>query len=188
MERMAGYGGSDDLYRFRRDDFDRLVEMGAFTDARVELLHGLLVAKEPQGPEHAALASRIHKKLLLALQDRADVRSHSPFAVSDDSEPEPDVAVVPRLYAVAVHPTEAWLLVEIARSSLARDRGMKADLYARAGVPEYWIVNLVDDCLEVRDQPANGVYRRLRTLGAGERVTLVAFPDVSFDVAELLAT
>lgn len=187
MERMdANWFGVGELKRFRRAEYDRLVDLGVFNDERIELLHGLLVAKEPQGPDHSSVASRLHRLLLLSLDERAEIRSHSPFGASDDSEPEPDVQVVPPRYTTAEHPTEAFLLVEIAKGSLRRDRGVKADLYASAGVPEYWVVNLPEQIVEVRYQPENGTYRRLETFRSGDSIRLVAFPDVEIAVADFL--
>lgn len=187
MERVdTNWFGANELKRFRRAEYDRLVDLGIFDDQRIELLHGLLVAKEPQGGDHASVARRIHRLLLLALDKRAEISSHSPFAASDDSEPEPDVAAFPRKYGTFDHPTEAFLLVEIAKGSLRRDRGVKADLYAAAGVPEYWVVSLTECIVEVRYEPENGTYRRLETLRPGDSIRLVSFPDVTIPVSDFL--
>lgn len=182
----ANWFGAGELKRFRRTEYDRLVDLGLFEDERIELLHGLLVAKEPQGPDHASAASRLHRLLLLALDQRAEIRSHSPFGASDDSEPEPDVQAVPPRYSSVDHPTEAFLLVEVSKASLGRDRGVKADLYAAAGVPEYWVVNLTERIVEVRREPENGTYRRLETFRVGDSIRLIAFPDVSISVGDFL--
>lgn len=187
MERVdTNWFGAGELKRFRRAEYDRLVELGLFEDERIELLHGLLVAKEPQGGDHASVASRLHRVLLLALDTRAEVRSHSPFGASDDSEPEPDVQVVSRRYTPSDHPTEAFLLVEVSKMSLRRDRGVKADLYASAGVPEYWVVSLVEQIVEVRYMPENGTYRSLETFRPGDAIRLIAFPDVEIAVSDFL--
>lgn len=177
---------TEQLRPLRRYEYDKMIELGMFTGESIELLHGFLVAREPQGPEHIDLTGRIHKRLLLALGERAVIWSHSGFAASDDSEPEPDVSVVPPGDYRRNKASTAYLLVEVSQTSLRKDRSLKADLYATAGIPEYWVVNLVDRVLEVRDRPINGAYSRLVTLRAGDRVTLVAFPDVSFDVSAIL--
>lgn len=176
----------NELRPLKRDEYDRMIELGMFTGESVELLHGLLVAREPQGPEHIDLTGDIHRLLVLALDQRAKVRSHSGLAASDDSEPEPDVSVVAPGDYRKKKATTALLVVEVSQTSLRKDRSVKADLYAKAGVPEYWVVNLVDRVLEVRDRPENGTYGRLVTLRPGSRVTLVAFPDVTFAVDEIL--
>lgn len=187
MERMdLSWLGPGELRRFTRGEFDRLVGLGMFADERIELLHGFLVAKEPQGPEHADVASRLHRIFLLALDTRVEVRSHSPLGLADDSEPEPDVAVVPKRYESKGHPSSAYLLVEVARNSLLRDRGVKAELYASAGVPEYWVVNLESREVEVRTEPANGTYASLRTYRRGDTIRLSRFPDVTIPVNDFL--
>lgn len=175
-----------ELRPLRREEYDRLIELGMFTGESIELLHGFLVAREPQGPEHIDLTGRIHKLLLLALGDRAVVWSHSGIAASDESEPEPDVSAVPPGDYRNEKASTAYLVVEVSQSSLKRDRSVKADLYAAAGIPEYWIVNLVNRVVEVRDLPVAGTYSRLTTLKSGDRVTLVAFPDISFLVDQIL--
>lgn len=188
MERVdTNWFGAGELKRFRRAEYDRLVDLGLFEEERIELLHGLLVAKEPQGPDHSSAARKLHRLLVLALDARAEIGSHSPFAASDDSEPEPDVAAFPRRYQSTEHPTEAFLLVEISKGSLRRDRGVKADLYAAAGVPEYWVVNLLESIVEVRHQPENGTYRRLETFRPGDSIRLISFPDVAIAVADFLS-
>lgn len=170
----------------KRTEYDRLVDLGMFSGENIELIHGQLVLREPQGSEHIDLTGRIHALLLRALGDRARLFSHSGIAASEVSEPEPDVSVVPPADYRREKPSRAFLLVEVSQSSLERDRSVKADLYAEASVPEYWVVDLVHRVIEVRDRPANGRYERLRTVHPGERIALVAFPDVSFDFEEIL--
>jgi Uma2 family endonuclease len=118
-----------------------------------------------------------------------------PIALDDESEPEPDVVVVPgthRDYELA-HPARPALLVEVAESSLADDRGTKAALYARAGIADYWILNLVDRVLEVCREPvaatASGSgwrYRAITVLHAGDAIAPLARPDRPVEVAALL--
>ena len=172
----------------KRTEYDRLIEDGIFTTGdHIELLRGFLIAKEPQGPDHSGTTEWLHRRLLLALDPRARVRSHSPILASDDSEPEPDIAVVPPQSAFKENPSTAHLVIEVSRSSLRVDRGVKAGIYAEASVPEYWVVSLPEGLVEVRDQPSGGMYRRLRTYVAGETITLVSFPDVSIGVSEIFA-
>lgn len=164
-----------------------MIETGIIgEDERLELLYGFLVAKEPQGAPHAGGAQRLMKILVLALGERAEVRAHSPLAVSDYSEPEPDIAVVAPGDHRRAHPATALLVVEFAQSSLKIDRGPKAALYAAAGVLEYWVVNLLERLVEIHDEPSGGVYRRMRTAGPEEQLLPKAFPDVGLRVSELL--
>jgi hypothetical protein len=125
--------------RWTRVEYDRLVELGVFQSGeRLELVDGLLVVREIQSPGHATAIQRVEDALGRAFGEGSNVRTQLPIALDDDSEPEPDVAVVPghyRDYAEA-HPSRPARLVEVAQSSLSLDRAEKASLYARAGVPE----------------------------------------------------
>src|SRR5688572_2321223 len=120
------------------------------------------------------------------LGDRADVRGQDPFAASDISEPQPDVMVVAKLEYWHAHPAHAYLVVEIARSSLRRDRGPKAVLYGLAEVDEYWIVNHVDGVVEVYRDRHDGEWQHRSTHRRGETISMLAFPDVEIAVAEIL--
>ena len=180
--------------RLRRVEYDQLVEMGLFTGERVELLDGLLVAREPQNSPHATAVLLVRQSLEHAFGEGWTVRSQLPFALDDDSEPEPDAVVVrgkPRDY-VRAHPSRCALLVEVADSSLLFDRRKKAVLYARAGVTDYWIVNLRDRVLEVHRAPrrrarTNGPrYARTTLLRPPATVTPLAAPDAQIPVADLL--
>lgn len=169
-----------------RAEYDRLVELGMFEDERVELLRGMLVQMSPQGTPHAEAIQRLTMVLVVAVQGRALARVQLPFAASEDSEPEPDFAIVPLGSYRDAHPTEALLVVEVAASSLEKDRHIKGALYAAAGVPEYWIVNLVDDCIDVHTEPERGAYGAVTRRTRGEQITLVALPEVTVAVADLL--
>jgi len=168
----------------RRVEYDRLVELGFFVDERLELLEGSLVPMSPQGGRHASSIQKLNMALAPALAGHAEVRVQSPFAASDDSEPEPDLAVVPAGDYVSGHPQHALLIIEVTESSLGRDRA-KARLYAASGVPEYWLVNLQADVVEVYRSPQAGGFMEMTRHGRGETLRLVAFPDVtvSTDVA-----
>jgi Uma2 family endonuclease len=111
-----------------------------------------------------------------------------PIVIDPDGEPEPDLAVVvgdPRAY-VEAHPRSAALVVEVAGSSLAYDRGEKARLYARADLPEYWIVNLADGLVEVHREPAPSGYGRVTRLSREAEVGPLAVPHASIKIADLL--
>ena len=159
-------------------------------DSRVELLEGVVVAMPPSNPPHAAAISRIMRALFEAIGRRAVIRVQSSFRAGRYSMPEPDVAVVPGHepdYDKA-HPRTALLLVEVAEWSLPQDRVTKLAIYAAAGVPEYWIVNLRDGWVEVLRAPDRRARRYTETSIAhrGERITLTALPEVSVAVDELL--
>lgn len=171
----------------RRVEYDRLVELGMFDeDERIELLRGVLVAMSPQGADHAYVIERLNKLLIDALGDRGRLRPQTPFAASELSEPEPDLAVYPPGGYARAHPDRALLIIEIADSSLRKDRGIKAEIYAEAGVPEYWIVDLVHGLVEVRTAPRDGHYARLETYARGERIALAAVPDLALATDDFL--
>jgi Uma2 family endonuclease len=170
----------------RRPEFERMVEEGLFRDERVELLQGVLVEMSPQGTRHAATVQRLTAALVPLLIPRADVRIQLPLAVSPESLPEPDVAVVVRGDYDLSHPTTAFLVVEVAESSLNKDRLVKADLYATAAVEEYWIVDLASGVIEVHTDPSAGRYARLTPARPGESVRLRAFPDLVVQVGAVL--
>ena len=143
----------------RRTEYERMVSAGLFENERIELVRGVIIQMSPQNVPHATAIQRLTRWLQPALHGRADVRVQLPFVCGDDSLPEPDLAIVdPTTADGDEHPDRAFLLIEVANASLKLDRGEKAELYARAGVPEYWVVNLVDRVIERHSQPSAGAY------------------------------
>lgn len=182
--------------RFTRLEYDRLVEQGFFRpDDRIELLAGRLVVKEPQDSAHATAVLLVLDALRGAVGTDVHVRPGTPVAMGRWSEPEPDVSVVPgapRHYR-STHPAHPVLVVEVASSRLRFDRTRKAAVYARAGVPEYWIVDVVGRALEVRREPERVAgrrprwgYRSVERLGPDDTVTPLAAPGARIGVGELL--
>jgi Uma2 family endonuclease len=169
-----------------RVEYDKMVQIGLFEDEHVELLEGVVVRMSPQGAKHAAVVQRLTHLLVLALGQRAAVRIQSSFAASDGSQPEPDVAVVPPGDYDDAHPSEAWLVVEVSETSLVKDRGLKARLYAETGVPEYWVVNAVDDIIEVHSEIVRGAYARVVPYRKGDVIDLQRFPQVNIRVDDVL--
>lgn len=185
MQHVEGFA-NEEVRPILRREYDALVVQGAFADERLELLRGVIVRMSPVGTDHASVVERLNEIFIQRLVPRATVRIQSPFAASDDSEPEPDLAVVPRESYRKEHPTRAWLIVEVAHSSLARDRGLKAKLYAESGVEEYWVVNLVDDVILVHSEIVGGAYGRVVTHRRGEVLRPARFPDVEFATSDIL--
>ena len=181
--------------RWSRVEYERLVDLGVFKPGeRLELLDGFLVVREPQNAPHATAVRAVEEALRQAFGPGWDVRPQLPVALDDDSEPEPDVAVVPGSYRDygAAHPARPALLVEISGSTLASDR-RKGGLYARAGVHEYWIVNLLDAVLEVYRRPTASTlsrfgwaYAETQVLRRGEAVMPLAAPGSRVAVDDLL--
>jgi Uma2 family endonuclease len=143
--------------RWTRAEYERMAETGVLRpDERVELLDGeILLVMTPQNSPHAAVIGKTEDVLRQTFGRGIWVRTQMPLILDPDSEPEPDLAVVPGSPSdyVQEHPRTALLVVEVADTTLEKDRGRKAATYARAGIPEYWIVNLVDHCLEVYRDP-----------------------------------
>lgn len=168
-----------------RAEYERLVALGCFEDERIELLEGTLVSMSPQGPRHVSILRRLTRLLVVAIGDRAEVQVQGPLALGDTSEPEPDLALVPP-GCEDVLPSHAFLVIEVADSSLDKDRRVKAPLYAAAGIPEYWIVNLADRVIEVHRDPRDGAYGNTASRAPGDTITLAAFADVCVAVADIL--
>jgi Uma2 family endonuclease len=169
-----------------RREFEWMVEQGLFSDERVELLHGELVQMTPQGARHAEAVSKLDRLLNQRLGDRGLVRAQMPFAAGEIELPEPDIAVVPLADYRAGHPSRAFLIVEVADSSRRKDRKVKPAIYAAANVPEYWLVDLIDELVEVRTRPSGGHYEQLATLRRGDVLRPGAFADIEVPVAVLL--
>jgi Uma2 family endonuclease len=181
--------------RWTRAEYDRLVNLGVLHGKSVELVGGQLVVAEPQGSYHASALGAAGDALRAVLPQGWLVRIQMPVALDDESEPEPDLTVVPGPWANyrAGHPSRPNLVVEVAESSLVFDREDKGSLYARGGVRDYWIVNLVDRALEVyRDPgpdpaaPYGWRYRMVEWLGPASAISPLALPAVRIAVGDLL--
>ncbi|MBI4623659.1 MAG: Uma2 family endonuclease, partial [Verrucomicrobia bacterium] len=156
--------------------YEEAVACGIFTsDDPIELIDGEIITHmSPQKSPHATAVQLVAAALDRAFGEGVHVRQQMPLRLGAKSMPEPDLAVVSgavRDYTRS-HPRTTVLVVEVADTSLALDRGRKLRLYAREGVPEYWIVNLVDDCVEVHRRPAGEVYGETRTHLRGESIAV----------------
>ena len=183
------------LRRWRRDEYDRLIDLGVFEGERIELIGGQLIVAEPQHPCHASSITVADYALRAVLPSGCIVRVQAPVSLDDESEPEPDLAVVLGLPADyrETHPARPVLVVEVAKSSLPLDRDHKGSLYARAGIEDYWIVNLVDRVVEVYRDPSPDPaapygwrYRSLTLLRPPDVVVPLAFTWSRVAVADLL--
>jgi Uma2 family endonuclease len=183
------------LRRWTRVEYERLVELGVFAGEPIELIGGQLLVAEPQYPYHASGINRVDYVIRAILPPGWIVRTQSPVSLDDESEPEPDLIVVPGQpgdYSDS-HPGPPALVMEVAESSLAFDRRDKGSLYARSGVRDYWIVNLIDRVLEVCRDPApdraavyGWRYRSIAALAPPAVVVPLAFPLARLDVTDLL--
>ncbi len=168
-----------------RSEYDRLVEWGVFDGERLELLEGALVVMSPQHSPHAEVIGRLTELFVEALGKRARIRVQLPLAISDDSEPEPDIAVVARRDYSKAHPRTAKLIIEVADSSVRKDRTVKSSIYARASIPEYWLVNLVSKVVEVRTEPKGSRYTHVERRTTGT-LSPRAFTDIAVPVRWML--
>jgi Uma2 family endonuclease len=169
----------------KRAEYDQLVELGLFQDERIELLRGVLIKMPAQRAPHASTVQKLNQLLMSRLQGRFTLRIQSPIALSDDTEPEPDAAVVPLGDYEAEHPTTALLIIEVSDTTLRKDRAKARD-YASAGIGEYWIVNLGAQTVEVYSSPDGDRYAEVRTLRSADVLRPAALVDVAIAVAEIL--
>ncbi len=182
--------------RWTRIEYEKLIDLGIFQPGEpIELIGGELMVAEPQGVAHYTAIRKTVRALEAAFGPGWEVRSQGPIGLDEESVPEPDVAVVPggpEDYRSA-HPSRPVLTVEVAESSLGSDRNRKGSVYARAGLTDYWVLNLIDRVLEVYREPAADPsapfgwrYARREVFDASAQVSPLAAPGASIRVADLL--
>ena len=174
------------------DQFHALGDLGCFTGRRAWLLHGVIKEDGPMNPPHAIAATKTEDVIRDVFRVGHHVRVSKPLVTGQDTDPEPDVAVVtgkPGDYTS--HPTTAVLVVEVADTSLRSDITVKAELYATAGVPDYWVLDVDGRQLRVFRDPApipggGAAYRTQRAHGPADAVAPLAAPHAAVQVADLL--
>jgi Uma2 family endonuclease len=178
-----------------RDEYYRMGELGWFRGQRVELIDGEIMVLSPQGPSHATSTDRVRRILEHTFGEGVWVRMQLPVDFGSYSEPEPDISVVTGSLEdyTSAHPTTALLIVEVSDSTLSYDRNHKANLYAHAGIADYWIINLVDGQLEVRRHPVPNAskrygfdYNEVTILHNADIVVPLCHPQVRIPVGDLL--
>jgi Uma2 family endonuclease len=178
--------------RFTRAEYYRMAEVGILgRHDRVELIDGEIVQMFPIGRRHTAFVVNLTQLLVVRLASHALVFVQSPIVLTEDTEPQPDLAVV-RRRAVPykereAHAEDVLLLIEVADPSLAYDRSTKLRLYAAAGIPEYWIVDCTTETVEIYRNPGPTGYRDVTRATGTATLTLQAFPDVELTTAEIFA-
>jgi Uma2 family endonuclease len=176
-------------YRWTRQEYEKMTEIGLFsTETRLELIEGEILEMVAQTSYHVVAVLAVQERLAEIFRVGYNIRMQMPLALNDDSEPEPDIAVVAgasRDYWHK-HPTTSVLIVEVAYSSLGYDQERKRRLYARAFIPEYWILNLSERRLEVYREPENGDYVAHLTRGDSDTVAPLAYPDQQIEIADFL--
>lgn len=183
------------VHLWTRDEFYQLGEFGLFKDRPIELIEGRIIEMSPMGAPHMALVTIIGDILREVFGSGYFIRGQGPLDLGELFQPQPDIAVIAgkaRDY-IKTHPTTAVLVIEVAESSLAYDRTVKTSLYARAGLADYWIVNLVDHQLEVYRQPQADPaaqfgfsYGQKQVFKVGDALSPLARPEARIAVADLL--
>jgi Uma2 family endonuclease len=173
--------------RFTVEEYRRLGEVGILhEDDRVELIDGEIVEMTPIGERHALAVIYLNNALARGLEGRALVSPQNPLRLGPHSEPQPDLVLLrPAVDRLPAAP-DALLVIEVADTSLAYDRDTKLPRYARAGIPEAWIVDLEGQAVEVHRAPGPTGYRDVQRLGRGASVSPAAFPDLRLAVDDIL--
>ncbi len=173
---------------YSRTEYDRMIAAGVFhSEDRLELIDGEIITMTPQGSRHATAVQLVEDVLRDVFSSGFSIRVQMPLALDERSEPEPDLAVVsgqPRDYRDQ-HPTTALLIVEVSDTTLPLDRDRKMHLYARSGIPDYWILNLGEARLEVYRDPSGESYATGMILETGASVRPVAACTHTIPVSSL---
>ena len=175
---------------FTVDEYYKMAASNIFAGEQVELVEGEVVTMAPMGSAHAACVTRLTRLLARRDDDSFLIRVQLPLRLGEMSELEPDVAIVrarPDFYS-ARHPSadDVLLVVEVAESSLAYDRGMKIPLYARSGVPEVWLVDMRDIAVTVHRSPTAAGYEQIEQKGAADAVGPTTLPQVQLQVHDFV--
>ena len=172
-------------------EYDRMVQAGILQeDDRVELIEGEIVEMAPIGSRHASCVDRLTQLLSDQVRLRAILRVQNPIRLGERSEPQPYIALLrprPDFYAQAhPGPEDILLVVEVADTSAEGEREVKIPLYARAGIPEAWLVDLGGECIEVCRNPSVQGYQVVQRIGRGQRLSPQVWPDLELVVDDIL--
>ncbi|MEA2573516.1 MAG: hypothetical protein QOH93_814 [Chloroflexia bacterium] len=177
-------------HRFSVDEYYKMTEVGILSeDDRVELIEGEIVNMAPIGIRHAKCVDNLTELFGLLLPRKVRLRVQNPIRLGHNTEVQPDVTLLRRRdYSQAQQPgpEDVLLVVEVSDTTLIKDRREKMPLYAQAGIPEVWIVNLQQDRIEVYSQPEGGTYQATRRLRSGQSLAVPGFPEAKVKVEEVL--
>ncbi len=177
--------------RFTVAEYYAMAEAGILTeDDRVELIDGVIVEMSPAGSRHVGCVNLYTRWLSQLVGDRAILQVQGSIHLDDDTEPQPDLALLrdrPDFYSSShAEPSDVLLLIEVADSSVGYDRHEKLPRYARAGIPEVWLTILPERIIEAHTEPSGGRYTHTRIFAPGDTITPGCFPDVALPVGEIL--
>ncbi|MEH2252177.1 Uma2 family endonuclease [Nostoc sp.] len=176
--------------KFTVEQYHKMIESGILTeDDRVQLIRGEIIEMSPIGTKHAACVKCLNKLLSSKLRDRILIAIQDPVVLDNNSEPQPDVALLkPRddFYATAhPQPQDIFLLIEVSDSTVMYDREEKIPLYAEANIIEVWLVDINEQIVEVYQQPTAAGYQLMQKFTCGQTLSIPAFPDVNITVNEI---
>ncbi|MFP4009294.1 MAG: Uma2 family endonuclease [Spirulinaceae cyanobacterium] len=178
------------IAQWNLDDYHRMIDAGILDDKAVELLRGNIIEKPAETVPHAYFSTEAGEYLIFLLGQKAQVSSGKPITLPNNSEPEPDIAIIQRLGREYLshhpYPENIFWVIEYADSSLEKDTTLKYEIYAEAGISEYWLVNLQRRELIIFRDPCEQEYRSKTTLTEGE-ITPIAFPDIQIEVAKIIS-
>ncbi len=178
------------LAKWTIDEYHSMIQVGLLDNRQVELLKGEIVEMSPEGEAHAYFSSEAEEYLRKLLGDRVTIRSGKPITLPNNSEPEPDIAIVQKLGREYLshhpYPENIFWLIEYSSSSLEKDLTVKTKIYAEVGIKEYWVVNLKKKQLIVFREPQEAEYASKSTLSTGE-VYPLSFPDVAVSVNSIIS-
>jgi Uma2 family endonuclease len=172
-------------------EYNRMIATGVLTKYdRVELLNGQIVAKERISPKHAGCVTRLSACLHRKVSNRAIISVQHPIELDEYSEPEPDLSLLERRadYYAQHHPTPANVLlaIEVIDSTGEKDRNIKLPAYARAGIPEVWLIDLYNDRVEVYTRPAGDLYQEIKIVLRSQRFASTTLPQLKLKADSLL--
>ena len=183
--------------KFDLAEYHRLTEIGFFNpNERLELIQGDLIKMAAKNTRHTVCLFLLSEELFIAINKRAIIRTQDPIILGNDSEPEPDLVMAKRKEDkyLSSHPTadDIILVIEISDSSLRYDKEVKLPLYAQYQIPNYWILNVIDNCLETYSQPfqdkqGKSKYLHCAIFTDNDTVTIPNFPDISLNLTSIFS-
>ncbi len=177
------------IYKWTLERYHQAIEAGIFEDEAIELLRGNLVVMTPERETHAYYNTEAGDYLRGLLGQQAKIRDAKPITLPNNSEPIPDLAIVKPLGLTYLehhpYPEDIFLLIEFSKTTLSKDLGEKKDIYAEAGIVEYWVVNLNKPELKIFRNLKNNQYSEEITLTTGT-ISSLSFPDIEFQVNRII--